>query len=156
MLERQLVMYISTEQFTQPFDLSVVPVISKEEADARALRALTEMAPSEAPVAADKPKAPSHEPGSVETGWQKYSKVLAEVPEFKGFGPLLKSSLKPVELTEKETEYAVTAIKHIFQDHLVLQVYLYSSLFCPLGDVVNHVSLTSPIHFPTPSWRTFR
>jgi coatomer protein complex subunit gamma len=134
MLERQLVMYISTEEFAKPFDLSVVPVITQEESDAQALRALTEMVPVEAPVAADKPKVASSEPGPVESGWQKYSKTLSEVPEFKGFGPLLKSSLKPVELTEKETEYAVTAIKHIFQDHVVLQVFKHYTLCFHLED----------------------
>ena len=119
-------MYISTEQFAQPFDLTSVPVVTKEESDAQALRALTEMIPTEAPVAAEKPKAASKESGPVESVSQKYSKTLSEVPEFKGFGPLLKSSLKPVELTEKETEYSVVAIKHIFQDHIVLQVQTLS------------------------------
>jgi coatomer protein complex subunit gamma len=67
-LERQLVMYISTEQFAQPFDLNGVPVVTKEESDAQALRALTEMVPAEAPVAAEKPKATSKESGPIESG----------------------------------------------------------------------------------------
>jgi coatomer protein complex subunit gamma len=122
LLERQLVMYISTEQFALPFDLESVPVVTKEEADAQALRALTEMIPVEAPSAAEKPKAVSKESGPIESGSQKYSQALSQVPEFKDFGALLKSSLKPAELTEKETEYAVIAVKHIFQNHIVLQV----------------------------------
>ena len=141
-------MYISTEQFIKPFDLTSVPVITKEEYDAQALRALTEMIPVEAPTAVEKPKAAAKEMGLVESGWQKYSKILSDVPEFKGFGPLLKSSLKPAELTEKETEYAVTAVKHIFQDHIVLQVQ------SPPGNVVNR-SLMYPILSRTRSWKTF-
>jgi len=35
-LERQLVGYISTEEFAKSFDLSVVRVITKEESDAQA------------------------------------------------------------------------------------------------------------------------
>ena len=120
-LERSLVLYISSEKFAQPFDLTVIPVITKEESDAQTLRALTEMTPGPT-LAAEKPK-PGAEPSApVESVSQKYAKTLSEVPEFKEFGAILKSSLKPAELTEKETEYAVTAVKHIFQEHIVLQV----------------------------------
>jgi coatomer subunit gamma len=122
-LERSLVLYISTEKFTQPFDLTTIPVITKEESDAQTLRALTEMTPGPTLVA-EKPKAGVEPSAPVESVSQKYAKALSEVPEFKEFGAILKSSLKPVELTEKETEYAVTAVKHIFQEHIVLQVYL--------------------------------
>jgi coatomer subunit gamma len=120
-LEHQLVLYISTEKFTQPFDLSSIPVITKEESDAQALRALTEIAPGPT-IAAEKPKAAAQPSAPVESASQKYANALREVPEFKDFGAVLKSSLKPNELTEKETEYAVTAVKHIFQEHIVLQV----------------------------------
>ena len=34
---------------------------------------------------------------------------------------MLKSSGKPIELTESETEYVVTAVKHIFKEHVVFQ-----------------------------------
>ena len=119
-LEHSLVLYLSAENFTQPFDLSGIPVITKEESDAQALRALTEMTPVPKVAAAEKPGAEPAAP--VEPVSQKYAKAISEIPEFKDFGTLLKSSLKPVELTEKETEYVVTAVKHIFQEHIVLQV----------------------------------
>ena len=121
-LEHQLVLYISTEKFTQPFDLTAIPVITKEESDAQALRALTEMTPGPT-IAAEKPKAGVEPSAPIESVSQKYAKAISEVPEFKDFGAVLKSSLKPVELTEKETEYAVTAVKHIFSQHIVLQVH---------------------------------
>jgi coatomer protein complex subunit gamma len=118
-LERQLVLYISTEKFAQPFDLGSIPVISKEESDAQLLRALTE--PTPGPLAAErKTSAQSSVPS--EPAPQKYAQALSQVPEFKEFGAVLKSSVKPVELTEQETEYAVTAVKHIFQEHIVFQV----------------------------------
>lgn len=50
-----------------------------------------------------------------------YAQQIAEVPEFTSYGPILKSSVKPVALTESETEYVVTAVKHIFQQHIVFQ-----------------------------------
>uniref|UniRef100_A0A8C5NTJ1 Coatomer subunit gamma-2 n=1 Tax=Junco hyemalis TaxID=40217 RepID=A0A8C5NTJ1_JUNHY len=45
---------------------------------------------------------------------------LAAIPEFKGLGPLFKSS-EPVQLTEAETEYFVRCIKHVFPAHIVFQ-----------------------------------
>ena len=124
-LEHSLVVYISTENFASPFDLSGIPVITKEESDAQALRALTEMTPLPIVAVAEKPGADASAP--VESASQKYAKAISEIPEFKDFGSLLKSS-HPVELTEKETEYAVTAVKHIFQEHIVLQVPRLPSL----------------------------
>lgn len=51
--------------------------------------------------------------------WQ-YAEQLARIPEFAKFGDLIKSS-KSVALTEAETEYNVTVLKHVFPKHLVLQ-----------------------------------
>ena len=47
---------------------------------------------------------------------------LSSVPEFADLGPLFKSSDKPVELTESETEYVVRCVKHTFNKHIVFQV----------------------------------
>lgn len=124
-LEYKLVVYISSEKFGQPFDLTDIPVITKEESDAQALRILTAThSPDPVVTAATSKAAPTESPVAIS---QKYANALAEVPEFKDFGHVLKSSSAPIELTEKETEYAVTALKHIFKDHIVLQVY--QSLF---------------------------
>jgi hypothetical protein len=51
-----------------------------------------------------------------------YAEQLAAVPEFSDYGPVHKSSTKPVELTESEMEYVVTAVKHVFSEHVVFQV----------------------------------
>jgi len=53
-----------------------------------------------------------------------YASQLAEVPEFADYGKIHKSSTRPVELTESEMEYVVTAVKHIFDEHIVFQVRL--------------------------------
>lgn len=50
-----------------------------------------------------------------------YVEKLNAIPQFASFGPLFKSS-SPVELTESETEYVVSCVKHVYANHLVLQV----------------------------------
>ena len=47
---------------------------------------------------------------------------LAAIPQFAKLGPLFRSSPKPAELTESETEYVVNCVKHVFKDHIVFQV----------------------------------
>lgn len=61
-------------------------------------------------------------PQSAAESQSAYAKQLAEVPELASYGSVLKSSSKPVELTESETEYVVTCVKHIFAEHIVFQV----------------------------------
>ena len=45
----------------------------------------------------------------------------------KTYGSLLKSS-PVVELTESETEYVVSVVKHIFKEHIVLQYEVKNTL----------------------------
>lgn len=40
---------------------------------------------------------------------------------FSSFGSLFKSSSQPIPLTESETEYVVTCVKHTFSKHFVFQ-----------------------------------
>ena len=56
------------------------------------------------------------------------SEQLARVSEFSKLGALFRSSPKPAELTESETEYVVNCVKHVFSDHVVFQVRVAS--FC--------------------------
>lgn len=53
---------------------------------------------------------------------------LAAVAEFASLGPLFKSSSKPIQLTESETEYVVNCVKHTFANHMVFQVSLIANL----------------------------
>mmetsp|Transcript_10179 Transcript_10179/g.11920 ORF Transcript_10179/g.11920 Transcript_10179/m.11920 type:complete len:908 (-) Transcript_10179:538-3261(-) len=50
----------------------------------------------------------------------EYSAKLNEIPELAALGQLFKSST-PIELTESETEYKVTCVKHVFPEHFVFQ-----------------------------------
>lgn len=50
-----------------------------------------------------------------------YLQQLADVPEFSSWGPVLHSG-KSTQLTENETEYQITCVKHLFKEHIVFQV----------------------------------
>ena len=52
---------------------------------------------------------------------------FSSVPEFADYGKVLKSN-RPVQVTESETEYVVTAISHIFESHIVLQFLIRNTL----------------------------
>lgn len=52
---------------------------------------------------------------------------LLSIKEFAKFGPLFKSC-PAVELTERETEYLVRVVKHVFAKHVVLQFFLTNTL----------------------------
>lgn len=69
-----------------------------------------------------KTEAPSNQPTVVTSRQEVYAEQLAAIPEFAKLGPLFKSSAKPLELTESETEYVVNCVKHVFNDHIVFQV----------------------------------
>lgn len=53
---------------------------------------------------------------------------VQQIPEFSDLGPIFRSS-KPVELTEAEVEYVVSCTKHVFSEHLVLQVCECGTVF---------------------------
>jgi coatomer protein complex subunit gamma len=46
---------------------------------------------------------------------------MATIPQMAQYGVPFKSS-SPVMLTESETEYVITCVKHVFPEHLVFQV----------------------------------
>lgn len=100
-LEASLRTYEPSEE---PFDISLV---SRE---ARSQPLQDKKAPGKKPPAG----APAPAPVSAVDAYQKMLSSIAE------FGRLFKSS-EPVELTEAETEYAVNVVKHIYENHVVLQ-----------------------------------
>ncbi|XP_077992348.1 coatomer subunit gamma-2-like [Glandiceps talaboti] len=50
-----------------------------------------------------------------------FAEQLSAISEFEALGPLFKSSMTPLELTESETEYMVQCVKHTFAEHIVFQ-----------------------------------
>ncbi|KAF2000772.1 coatomer subunit gamma [Amniculicola lignicola CBS 123094] len=131
-LEHQLALYVSSESrdtFENAFDISKIPTVSREQADAEDKKLKIDAPPiSKAPSG---PKAPAkggaEAIASAAAEAQKYAAELQKIPEMSAYGPVLKSS-SVVELTETETEYVVTAIKHIFKDHVVLQYEIKNTL----------------------------
>ena len=96
-LERQLDAYLHTS-CEEAFNMKSVPV--------------TSMVAEETPKAKAAAKTISQQ--------ELYVEELSRIPAFDSLGPLFKSS-DPVKLTENETEYQVTVIKHCFQSHVLLQ-----------------------------------
>lgn len=132
-LEHQLTMYVSSdskETFTDAFDITKIPTVSREQADAADLSKKTEGSTPilKAPSAQKTPaKSGAEAAASATAATQKYAEELQKIPELAAHGGLLKSSAV-VELTESETEYVVTAVKHIFKDHVVLQYDVKNTL----------------------------
>ena len=127
-------MYVTSDDksaFDAPFDISKIPVVTREQADAEdRTKKLTATTPSLKPPKVGPTKAaPSaaEAAASASAAAQKYAQELMQIPEMREFGSVLKSSLL-VELTEAETEYVVGVVKHIFKEHIVLQYEVKNTL----------------------------
>lgn len=83
-----------------------------------------------------------------------YAQQLADISQFSSYGPVLNSSANPVQLTENETEYQITCVKHIFSNHIVFQVSASKFTITPIIDHLKH-SLMYPIHCRTRFWNKF-
>lgn len=132
--EHQLVMYVTAEDksiFDSPFDISSVPVVSREQADAedRTKKMTTATPTLKAPKSGSTKAAPSaaEATASASAAAQKYAEQLMQIPEMSAYGSVLKSS-SVIELTESETEYVVSVVKHIFKEHIVLQYEVKNTL----------------------------
>ena len=128
-------MYVTADDkatFATAFDISTIPVVSHEQALAEErTKKLTSATPTL--------KAPSTGPKKVQTNGvqenvaealaaaQKHSQQLMQIPELKAHGVVLSSS-PPVELTESETEYVVSVVKHIYKEHVVLQYEIKNTM----------------------------
>ncbi|PPJ52208.1 hypothetical protein CBER1_09754 [Cercospora berteroae] len=133
-LEDQLAHYVnggSAEAFANPFDFSNVPVVTREQslAEDRTKKLTTATptlkAPTIGPKKTDTSAAEAAAQATVAT--QKYASQLGAIPEFSSYGGVLKSS-PVVELTESETEYVVSAVKHLFKEHVVIQFDIKNTL----------------------------
>lgn len=109
-LERALAAYLK-EPADAPFDMKTVPVatvpIHEQQKPVKTSGEVTSSSQKSAAPAA--------------TRQDVYAEQLAAVAEFASLGPLFKSSSKPIQLTESETEYVVNCVKHTFANHMVFQ-----------------------------------
>ncbi|KAI9817699.1 MAG: coatomer subunit gamma [Thelocarpon impressellum] len=120
------------QTFRSPFDMTTIPIVTREQADAEdRTKKLTTATPTlKAPSTGPKKAAPAsgaETAASATAATQKYLQQFSQIPEFRPYGTVLKSSAV-IELTESETEYVVTAVKHIFKDHVVLQFDVKNTL----------------------------
>lgn len=148
--EHQLVMYVTAGDkatFATAFDMSAVPVVSHEQALAEErTKKLTSATPTlKAPsTGPKKPPANGSADGvaSALVNAQKHSQELMQIPELRAHGAVLRSSVV-VELTESETEYVVSVIKHIYKDHIVLQYEIKNTLADTVLEEVSVVATPS-------------
>lgn len=136
-------MYVTSDDkstFETAFDISKIPVVTREQADAEdRTKKLTASMPSLKPPKVSPTKAaPSgaEAAASATAAAQQYAQELMAIPEMKEFGSVLKSS-PIIELTEAETEYVVKVIKHIFKEHIVLQYDITNTLDTQVIDNVS-------------------
>jgi coatomer protein complex subunit gamma len=116
-----LVSYVKDDsQHSSPFDISSVPKVSREQAAAEVASSRPSALES-IQASSSKTPEPSPLPVSASETQNAYSAQLSAVPELASYGPVLKSSAKPTELTESETEYVVSLVKHVFKEHIVFQ-----------------------------------
>jgi coatomer subunit gamma len=134
-LESKLVAYMKDTNATdQPFDVSSVPKVSREQAAQEAARELPDIPTGSTahgfagPSSLDtigtpvtRTETPAPPPQSAEETQSAFIQRLSQVPELANYGAVINSS-KPVQLTEKETEYQVSCVKHVFREHIVFQV----------------------------------
>lgn len=125
-------MYVTSDDksaFDSPFDISKIPVVTREQADAEdRTKKLTASTPTlKAPKVGPTKASGAEAAATASAQAQKYAQELMEIPEVKEFGSPLKSS-PLIELTEAETEYVVSLVKHIFKEHIVLQYEVKNTL----------------------------
>ena len=104
---------------SEAFDVSSVPKVSREQAAAE----VASSRPSALDSIASSSKAPEPALASATAAESAstYASQLSAIPELEGYGNVLKSSPKPIALTESETEYGVSLVKHVFKEHIVFQ-----------------------------------
>ncbi|KAJ7508610.1 coatomer subunit gamma [Mycena galericulata] len=125
-LESKLVSYVKdSASSAQPFDVSSIPKISRAQAALESARPSTL---DTIGVPATKKTTASPPPPSAAETQSAYAEQLAAVSAFASYGAILNSSAKPVQLTESETEYQVTCVKHIFKEHIVFQFNVSNTL----------------------------
>jgi coatomer protein complex subunit gamma len=144
--EQQLVHYITASDksaFETPFDVSSIPVVTREQADAEdRTKKLTATAPSLKPPKISPTKSSAGGVDEAESAAQRYADELLQVPEMKEFGTVLKST-SVLELTEAETEYVVSVVRHIFAGHIVLQYEIKNTLPATVLENVSVVATPS-------------
>lgn len=119
-LERSLKVYMSTPatmESPEPITVEALPIVEDTPAELAKANSMDELV-DEAAAAGNTPIAQEVlDPAA----------AVYAIPELASLGRAFRSSL-PVQLTESETEYVVQCVKHIFQQHVVLQFSVQNTI----------------------------
>ncbi|KAL6759224.1 adaptin N terminal region-domain-containing protein [Haematococcus lacustris] len=113
--EKCLEDYLAAGPTTRPFDLAVVP---KRATEQRGLGAGRGGLPTSTSAVTTSGGAAVSALKKATT--EEYVELLKSVPQLAGLGDVFKSS-EPVRLTEEDTEYTIFAVKHVFEEAVVVQ-----------------------------------
>ncbi|KAH6577516.1 hypothetical protein BASA61_008862 [Batrachochytrium salamandrivorans] len=150
-LESNLERYLKTPaEHDQPFDMKSVAVISKEQDQMERQRAQAAARDRESTGTTGITTNESGHSGGVSTvagansagvsasdAQSIYITAMSSIPQLSSLGSLYKTS-SPVDLTEAETEYIVTCVKHVFPQHFVFQFECKNTLS---DSMLEHVSV---------------
>lgn len=123
-LERSLKAYMSAPsamQDPEPITLTTLPVVEDTPADIAKSQSMDD---NEAAIAG---LAPEDLNGVEAKKEVDPAAAVYAIPELAALGRAFRSSA-PVQLTESETEYVVTCVKHIFDQHVVLQFTVQNTI----------------------------
>lgn len=127
-LESELASYVKDDsRHASAFDLASVPKVSREQAAAE-VASTRPSAFEEIAASSSKSAEPASAPATASETQSAYATQIAAVPEFESYGSILKSSAKPIALSESETEYVVSVVKHIFKKHVVFQFNISNTI----------------------------
>lgn len=153
--ENALTQYLSSGDksvFLQPFDVSIIARVSIDEARSELLEQRTQVLLGDTPKAATEAAEEKQRLKSqiINDKTAEYAAAIAAIPDFQSYGPLLKSS-ESIALTESEMEYVVTAVKHVFRQHIVVQ-YNVTNTFngCVLENVQVDIPECPDVEFVIP------
>ncbi|KYQ91694.1 adaptin N-terminal domain-containing protein [Tieghemostelium lacteum] len=116
-LQRSLEAYLAQDDTTDPFDIGTVSTVLEQTQSptiSGKLSQTNQLGASSSPTNASTPGLSAAE--SVNQDLAK----LAQIPQFATYGRVLKST-ELVELTESESEYVVSCVKHIYKENIVFQ-----------------------------------
>jgi coatomer protein complex subunit gamma len=142
LLEGKLQTYVSgdTSSFVTPFDITSVPKMSEDEYRAVELQKKTSKFEIEhKPESAEQSRtgtAIDEISQTAELTKQQLLQELSQVAEFSSYGAVLHTS-SLVHLTERESEFVVEAVKHVFKEHIVLQFNVENTLDDVLLEMVS-------------------
>jgi coatomer protein complex subunit gamma len=127
-LETELASYVKDDsRHSTAFDLASVPKVSREAAAAEVASSRPSALES-INASSSKTPEPASAPATASETQSSYAAQIAAVPEFESYGQILKSSPKPIALTESETEYVVSAVKHVFKNNVVFQFNISNTI----------------------------